>query len=93
MLIDLSRAGSIALLLVYGGVFFFFVYRFVRFRKPPSLTIAFVSTGWVVLACLRLGLIAGANLGLLCWIGVAFGAALLTLVIRADQVDQREPPG
>lgn len=93
MNVNLSAAGSIAILLVYGAVFWLFVWRFVRRRRAPSLAIAFVTTGWVVLALARLRLIAAEVVDDVIWIGALFGVGLLVLVTRADRVDQEDPPG
>lgn len=93
MVVNLSVAGSVAVLLIYGAVVWVFIVRYLRRRRPPSLAIAFVSTGWMVVALLRLSFVSLSAIDGLCWAGAAFGAGLLVLVTRADRVDPTDPPG
>lgn len=87
-----GRAASVGLLLVYGAVVLFFLYRFARHRRPPSVGVALLPGGWITLALWRLALITSAVLELIAWCGVVAGAVLLHLVVVAERVDPDGPP-
>lgn len=75
-----------ALLLTYGAVAIYFVNRFVRFRRWPSLGVASLPLGWVLLA---LEHDVASWLEPLKWIGVGAGLLLLALVLNADRTESR----
>ena len=74
---------DVGLLLVYGGVVAYFASRFLRFRMWPSLGVALLPSGWIVVALLR------EPPEPLKWCGIALGAALLVLVLHADRGDKK----
>lgn len=84
-----SAAADVALLLAYGGVSCFFVYRFVRNRRPSSLACALLPSGWVVIACLDLGFFVLHTW--LKWAGVCVGLVALHFLFRAEVMDPADP--
>jgi hypothetical protein len=85
-----ARAADVALLVVYGGVAAFFIYRFVRHRRMASVGVALLPMGWIVVALYDLNLIADGS-SFVRWCGVAVGLLVLTSVFRAEQVDPEGP--
>jgi hypothetical protein len=81
------EAADVALLLVYAFVVVYFLRRFVRYRKLPSLGIALLPTGWVLLA-LSSG-ISGDWLRTMKWLGVLLGVGLMASVTHADKLEKR----
>lgn len=77
---------DVALLVVYAFVVIYFLRRFFRFRKWPSLGIALLPTGWVLLA-LSSG-IQVANLTTAKWVGVILGVLLIVSVTHADSTEK-----
>lgn len=81
------EAADVAILVVYAFVVGYFLRRFWRFRKPPSLGIALLPIGWVLLALhhriMRDELLA------LKWGGVLLGVALIVSVTHADRTGDR----
>lgn len=78
---------DLALLVVYLCVVVYFLQRFSRFRKPPSLGIALLPTGWLILALAH-----DLNRPIMVtlkWVGVLIGVALLASVIYADRSEKR----
>lgn len=84
-----SAAADVALLLASGGVSTFFLYRFVRNRRPSSLACALLPFGWVAIACLDLGLFE--LQGWMKWTGVLVSAVTLHLLFRAEVLDPEGP--
>lgn len=87
-----AEAASVCLLLVYGGVITFFLLRWVRFRKPPSLGVAMLPTGWILVALWDLGILYPHPAGVFRWCGVVAGVWLLWSAFRAERVTERQPP-
>lgn len=82
---------DILLIAVYGAVAFFFAMRFFRTRKAPSLLLALTAPlGWCFVAVWDLGLFEPHPYGLVRWVGVLLGVALLASVVRWDRVDPKE---
>lgn len=79
-----SAVADVGLLLVYGGVILFFVLRYVRFRKAPSIGVALLPLGWIFLALINLQILSGTD-GLVSWCGVVIGCFLLVSVLRAER--------
>lgn len=76
-------AADLALLLVYGGVVVYFLRRFVVFRRWPSLGVALLPCGWIVVAVAGVRTFAAVK-----WAGVAAGLLLLGLVLEADRSER-----
>ena len=81
------ESADVALLCVYAFVVVYFLRRFMRFRKLPSLGIALLPTGWVLLA-LSSG-IPSDDLRAMKWLGVALGVLLIASVTHADRTEAR----
>lgn len=80
-----AAAADVCLLLVYGAVIGFFLLRWVRFRRTPSLGVAMLPAGWVLVALWDLGILSPHPMGLWRWMGVAFGVWLLASAFRAER--------
>lgn len=78
---------DVALMIVYAFVVIYFLRRFFRYRKWPSLGIALLPTGWVLLA-LSSG-IQPDDLTTMKWCGVVLGVALIASVTHADSTERR----
>lgn len=72
-----------ALVAVYAFIALYFLRRFIRYRKWPSLGIALMPMGWIALA-LQGRMLAPALDGVK-WIGVGLGVALIVSVTMADR--------
>lgn len=83
------EAPDIALLVVYAYVVIYFLRRFVRFGKLPSLGIAVLPAGWVLLALARE--ISMSTMLAMKWVGVFFGVMLVASVWHTDRVEKPEP--
>jgi hypothetical protein len=78
------------LLVVYGAVGFFFLMRFARTLKGPSLLLALSAPlGWCFVAVLDLGLLTFHPWAPIRWVGAALGIALLAAVARWDRIDPK----
>lgn len=84
----LSLAADVALLIVYGAVAGFFLFRFARRRRWVSFGVSMMTGGWMLLALFDLGLLRPRSDGLIRWWGVAVGVYLLATAFRAER---REP--
>jgi hypothetical protein len=82
-----SVAADVALVVVYGALGCFFVYRGVVARNPSSFGLAIsLPLGWMVLAGQGLQMFESAQLGkLLRWGGVGWGVYLLWSVTRHER--------
>lgn len=78
---------DVALLLVYAAVVGYFLRRFFLKRKMPSLFIALLPMGWVLLA-LQSQTIAPL-MSSMKWIGVLLGALLMASVLHTDRTEIR----
>ncbi len=77
---------DVALLVIYLFVFVYFMKRLVRFRKWPSLFIALLPMGWVVLALedsMQDDL--QRTITVVKWTGFAMGFLLMMAVTHADR--------
>lgn len=72
-----------ALLVVYGGVVVYFLRRFVVYRRWPSLGVALLPCGWIVVAVAGVQTFAAVK-----WAGVGAGLLLLGLVLDADRSER-----
>lgn len=84
----LGRSADVLLLLVYGGIVFFFLFRFLQHRKLPSLGIALLPMGWIVISAHQLGILdeRASNAG--CWVGLVFGVFLAASLF---DIERRRP--
>lgn len=81
-------APDLALLFVYAFVVIYFLRRFARFGKLPSLGIALLPMGWVLLA-----LAPGIQQPIMItakWVGVLFGVLLIVSVTHTDRIEQEK---
>ncbi len=78
------QIADVALLITYAAVTSYFLRRFYLKRKPPSLYIALLPMGWVVLAIHRHD---EAWLPLVKWCGVALGLLLMLAVFKTDRAE------
>ncbi|MCC6178799.1 MAG: hypothetical protein WAZ94_15315 [Phycisphaerales bacterium] len=78
---------DVAILLVYGGVMAYFVSRFARFWRWPSLGVAMLPIGWVLLALEEHA--AERVVDATKWAGVGAGLLLLFMVLAADRSETR----
>lgn len=87
-----DAAADVALIFIYGAVFFFFFVRFLRYRKWPSFYLALSAPmGWVLLSLWDLGIMEPIEGAPLRWLGVLMGMLMLTSVVRWDKLDPPDP--
>lgn len=87
-----DAAADVALIFVYGAVAFFFLVRFLRFRKWPSFYLAISAPlGWLQLSLWDLGVMEPIEGAPLRWLGVLVGGLMLTSVVRWDKLDPPDP--
>lgn len=79
------EAADVALLLTFGAVVSYFLNRLFRLRRLPSLGVALLPTGWILVALE--GAMAERAVGAVKWTGVALGLFVLGLVLSADRHD------
>lgn len=84
--VDLGLMADYLLLLTYGAVVFFFVWRYWKRRRPSSIGVALLPLGWFYVALLDLGALAAAD-GLIRLFGVGVGIYTLVTVVRAEGRD------
>lgn len=81
---------DVALIIVYGFVAAYFLRRFVLFRKWPSVAIAFLPLGWVVLAVEDpLEVRFHGWLSLIKMLGLCLGFLLILTVVQADTSEKK----
>lgn len=85
-----SKAADYATLVVYGVVFAFYLRRYIRLRKIPSLFINGWGLGWVLLACMDLGWFTFRPDAVFRWLGVLIGAALFASALRLELREKAE---
>jgi hypothetical protein len=89
----LQRTADVFLLLVYGAVIFFFLWRFFRRRRLPSLFVALMPTGWVLVALFDLRIMEPHPTAVFRWGGVVVGTLLLWSVVKSEWRQEREAAG
>lgn len=83
--VALGQTANAGLLLVYGAVGFFYLWRYLRLRMFPSLFIALtLPTGWVMVALLGLGIWQPPPSGWPQWGGALLGCLLLVSCLRLE---------
>jgi hypothetical protein len=85
-----EQISGCGLLVIYGAVIGFFVFRFVRRRRPTSLWICAVSLGWALAACMSLGIVEQMAANILCWAGLVVGVCTLWSGVAAELRELRE---
>lgn len=88
-----ERTADVFLLMTYGAVIFFFLWRFFRRRRLPSLFIALLPLGWVLVALWDLRIMEPHPTGAFRWAGVMIGALLLWAVVKSEWRQEREAAG
>jgi hypothetical protein len=84
----IAIAADFFLVGVYSCVGFFFIVRWVRFRKWPSLYLAISAPlAWTIVALWDLGYMQPLPNAPLRWVGVVVGLLMLVSVIRWERVD------
>lgn len=82
---SLRIVADVLLLIVYSAVAIYFVGRYARFRKLPSLGIALLPAGWILIG-IR-GMTGGPIPVTIKLLGAAAGILLLASVLMADRRD------
>lgn len=85
----IEKTADVFLIAVYGAVAFFFLWRWTRHRRTPSIWIAGMASGWVLVAVFDLGVIEPNPYALLRLVGLVIGILLLVSVVRAERKDDQ----
>lgn len=72
-----SHASDIAVLFVHSAVVSAMLWRFWHTRRPPTLVMAALPLGWILVALWDLDILDPLPFGLIRWLGVLLGAYVL----------------